>query len=154
MRPILKKSVLAAVMVATLSVTGPIPSAEAGNSWRWAKPLNQKPGSLFYSTNRRSKSTQRPTSTRYLRYGSVRTVAPTRHVVVGPTVTRQRIVMSSKPTQSPIVTPSKVVEPVNQKSTKLKDASASAKSETPRAAGAALTPVESEAARILDNANF
>ena len=29
--------------------------AQAGNSWGWAKPLNQKPGSLLYTSNRKNR---------------------------------------------------------------------------------------------------
>ena len=55
------KTCLFAAAVTAVTCFGTAGNVEAGrSSWRWAKPLNQKPGSAFYTSNRRSSSRDRP----------------------------------------------------------------------------------------------
>lgn len=51
MNQAIKTTALASVFAFVFCLTG-APNAEAGNSWRWAQPLNKKAGSLLYTTNR------------------------------------------------------------------------------------------------------
>lgn len=63
MNQAIKLCLLAAAVTAICCVGSN--TAEAGNGWGWAKPLNQKPGSLFYTTNRRFKSNTKSRSSTY-----------------------------------------------------------------------------------------
>ena len=60
----IKTCVIAVAFVAVASVvnTG---NAEAGNSWRWAKPLNKKVGHAFYTSNRKSTQSRGYTTRKY-----------------------------------------------------------------------------------------
>lgn len=58
------------VVMLTLAICVETGNADAGNGWGWAKPLNQKAGSILYTTNRKAKTNYRP---------SVRRTFPSRY---------------------------------------------------------------------------
>ena len=66
------KTCLLALVVAFVIATGTSECSAA--EWRWAKPLNEKPGSLLYTTNRSFKrSSQYTTSSTIRNYPNVPT---------------------------------------------------------------------------------
>lgn len=68
-----------------ITCVGIADDVEAGNGWGWAKPLNQKPGSVLYTSNRKNR--QHTTSHRAFRvrtYTQPKFIAPVHypHVTV------------------------------------------------------------------------
>ena len=81
------KSLTAQLLLAATIVVGSFAVATESKAaeWRWAKPLNQKPGSLLYTTNIRAK--QKTTSSTVQSWGTsqnrYRTTLPRRTVIRG-----------------------------------------------------------------------
>tara|TARA_R110002049_G_scaffold46487_1_gene135200 strand:- start:161056 stop:161475 length:420 start_codon:yes stop_codon:yes gene_type:complete len=96
-----KQCVFVAV-IAVIAGVGSANDADAGNGWRWSKPLNQKPGSAFYTSN--LKNHQRTTTRRKSVHASY--VSPRPYVqprVASPAVYPHMIVQPPSVAVNPVV---------------------------------------------------
>ena len=90
---------LFAAALTAITCFGTAGNAEAGrNGWRWAKPLNQKAGSAFYTSNRRA---HRQTKSRH--QNSYRSYRSSVH-------TRSRFPASSRHPRVPVHPPARVID--------------------------------------------
>jgi hypothetical protein len=92
MKPTIKTCLLATAFTA-VTLVGSVDHVEAGNnSWGWAKPLSQKPGSLLYTLNRKNRRTT--TSRNTTSYRSHRLQTYTQPIMTAPAAESRIIVQS------------------------------------------------------------
>lgn len=79
--------------LAALSIFAVAQDAGAGNGWGWAKPLNQKAGSLLYTTQRKAKTHYRSNVHRTYTTPLYRYPAVSRRYSVSPAVRYPAVVV-------------------------------------------------------------